>query len=155
MSILLPSSTSRYKQVGALPVRRDANGSLRVLLVTSRETRRWIIPKGWPMKGRADQHAAALEAREEAGVVGTIAKRPIGSFSYWKRRFAQVDLCVVDVYVLDVEKQLKTWRERKQRNCGWYAPEEAAALVREPELAALIRTVADVSGPPASTDIPS
>jgi 8-oxo-dGTP pyrophosphatase MutT (NUDIX family) len=56
-----------------------------VLLVTSRDTRRWIIPKGWPQKGKAPHRAAAREAFEEAGVVGAVGRRPVGSFAYEKR----------------------------------------------------------------------
>ena len=68
-------------QVAALPFRYVAPGSLEVLIITSRETGRFIIPKGWPMKGRADPEAAAIEAREEAGVVGKINRKPIGRYT--------------------------------------------------------------------------
>ncbi len=74
------------KQVAALPVRLDAAGQPRVLLITSRETRRFIVPKGWPMKGRKDYRAAAIEAQQEAGVIGRVHKKPVGSYLYWKRR---------------------------------------------------------------------
>jgi 8-oxo-dGTP pyrophosphatase MutT (NUDIX family) len=142
MTIHIPLGTARFKQVGALPVRREKHRDPQVLLVTSRETRRWIIPKGWPMKGLKDHEAAAQEAREEGGVVGKIAHEPVGSFTYLKRRFLAVDLCEVNVYVLEVERQLKNWREKKQRDFGWFSAEEAAGLVQEPELAALIARVA-------------
>lgn len=145
----IPISTSgRYLQVGALPVRRVGDGPFSVLLVTSRETRRWVIPKGWPIKGLKDHEAAAQEALEEAGVVGRIAKKPLGSFSYWKRRFAQFDLCEVTVYLLRVERQLKNWREKKQRTLCWFSLEEAAALVEEPGLRQLIE---DLGRPKAKT----
>ena len=75
----------RKKQVAALPVRQDASGKLLVLLVTSRETRRLVIPKGWPWPGVKDHKAAAEEAREEAGILGKIAKKPLGSYTYDKR----------------------------------------------------------------------
>lgn len=125
-------------QIGALPVRRDGNGALRVLLVTSRETKRWIIPKGWPMKNKKDHEAAAQEAREEAGVEGTVTKTPIGSYLYWKRRETHFDLCQVSVYLLTVERNLKKWREQAQRDVQWFEPAEAAHLVAEPGLASLI-----------------
>ena len=67
-------------QVAALPV-KGKPGKYRVLLVTSRETRRWIIPKGWPMKGRKDHEAAAQEALEEAGVTGHVHKHPMGAYT--------------------------------------------------------------------------
>src|SRR3954471_18775087 len=94
-------------QVGALPIRFE-DGRARVLLLTSRETKRWVIPKGWPMKGRKNWAAAAQEAKEEAGIIGRIDKKPIGSFLYFKRRAAHFDLCRVDVYTLHYDKRLDT-----------------------------------------------
>ncbi len=127
-----------YKaQVAALPVRAGANG-LDVLLITSRETRRWVIPKGWPMKGRKDHQAAAQEALEEAGIVGKIRKHPIGAFTYQKRLTDRVEPCRVMVYILEVEKQLIAWREKDQRKRRWFPQREAAAHVSEPGLATMI-----------------
>lgn len=63
------------RQVASLPLRRSEDGKIEVLLVTSRETRRWIIPKGWPMKGKKQHEAAAIEAEEEAGVIGNTSKK--------------------------------------------------------------------------------
>ena len=93
-------------QVAALPF-RIKDGKIEVLLVTSRETKRWLIPKGWPMKGKKPHKAAAQEAEEEAGVKGEIKNKPLGSYDYWKRRAAHFDLCRVNVYPLEVSKQLK------------------------------------------------
>ena len=132
-------------QVGALAIRFDGNGELQILLLTSRESRRWIIPKGWRMKGRTPWEAAAQEALEEAGVVGRPRKKPIGSYIYFKRRKAHFDVCRVDVFVLAFAKQLKTWREIGQRDIQWFTLSEAADLVEEPGLAALIREL-DVNG---------
>lgn len=131
------------RQVAALPVRRDAAGGIEVLLVTSRESRRWIAPKGWPMKGRKPHRAAAIEAREEAGVVGRIGKEPAGHYTYDKRRAGGgVVPCRVAVYVLAVTGTLDEWREKGQRDLQWVSGEAAAALVHEPELAALIHDLA-------------
>lgn len=128
----------RYRaQVAALPFRL-ADGIAQVLLVTSRESRRWIIPKGWPMKGRKDHEAAAREAAEEAGVTGRIRKRPIGAYTYQKRLADAVEPCRVMVYLLEVERELSTWRERDQRQRRWFAWSEAAELVSEPRLALMI-----------------
>ncbi|WP_018263369.1 NUDIX hydrolase [Methylobacterium sp. WSM2598] len=142
------------QQVAALPVRRAEDGSLEVLLVTSRETRRWIAPKGWPMKGRKPHRAAAIEAREEAGVTGQISKTPAGHYTYDKRLpDGSAVPCRVAVYVLTVTGELPSWREQGQRDVQWVSSEAAAVLVREPELAALIRDlahpadVADVAAP--------
>src|SRR5580658_9664578 len=70
-------------QIAALPSRRTAAGGVEVLLITSRETGRFIIPKGWPMKQLSDPDAAAREAYEEAGVVGKVKRKPIGDYFYW------------------------------------------------------------------------
>ena len=75
-----------------------------MLLVTSRDTKRWIIPKGWPMKGRKPSKAAAQEALEEAGVIGEAANQRVGSYRYRKRREADFDVCEVQVYELAVRK---------------------------------------------------
>ena len=126
-------------QVAALPYRLREDGQAEVLLVTSRDTRRWIIPKGWPMKGRKPWEAAAREALEEAGVVGRIGKKPIGRYLYFKRRETHFDACEVEVFLLIVEKQVKTWRERGERQLQWFTLEEAAELVDETGMTAILR----------------
>ena len=126
------------KQIGAIPVRRASDGGLEVLLVTSRETRRWIIPKGWPIDHLSDAEAAAVEAWEEAGVQGTACARAIGSFCYDKRRPKEIVPIVVDVYRLDVTTIADDWPEAAQRRRAWYRPRDAASLVQEPELQVLI-----------------
>ncbi len=125
------------KQIAALPVRR-INGSTEVLLVTSRETGRWIIPKGWPLKGLTGRQSAAREAREEAGVKGKVRHKAIGSFRYIKREKASERTIDVTVFLLSVSKEYKRWREAGQRQRAWFAPEAAAGYVQEPELSSLI-----------------
>lgn len=129
-------------QIAAMPVRRSADGRIEILLVTSRATKRWIVPKGWRMKGMKDYDAAAREAFEEAGVVGKIAKKPAGRYSYWKRFEDHFALCEVTLYLLEVERQLPDWVERGERHCQWFRPEDAADLVDEPELGSVIRALA-------------
>lgn len=126
-------------QIAAMPVRRLPNGRLEVMLVTSRTTRRWIVPKGWPIKGLSAPEAAAREAYEEAGVVGRIVKEPAGRYTYWKRKSDHFVLCEVTLYLLEVERQLPVWAEQGQRESRWFSPEDAADLVDEPELATAIR----------------
>ncbi|MEA1830913.1 NUDIX hydrolase [Methylobacterium durans] len=134
------SERATQRQVGALPFRKNPDGGFAVLLVTSRESRRWVIPKGWPMKGRKPYEAAAREAYEEAGVIGHIGKRPLGFFLYEKRLKSRDSvLCQVKVFPLEVRKQLKRWPEQSEREQRWFAPSEAADLVAEPGLAAIIR----------------
>lgn len=125
------------QQYAALPFRRAAG--LEVLLITSRETRRWVVPKGWPMKGRRPPGTAAREALQEAGVVGLISKTSIGSFTYIKRGLGgQSWPCRVDVFPLQVRAERTEWRERAQRTRQWFSFIEAATAVTEPELKTLI-----------------
>ncbi len=122
-------------QYAALPYR--LSGGLMVLLLTSRDTGRWVLPKGWPMRGKTPYSAARREALEEAGVVGPISRRSIGTFHYPKRLAdGGTVTCEVHVYPLAVESQNRRWRERTQQ---WFTPDEAARVVQEPELAALLR----------------
>ncbi len=132
------------KQVAALPVRLDGEGRTRVLLITSRETQRFIVPKGWPMKGHKDYRAAAIEAQEEAGIIGRVGKKPIGSYTYWKRRADHFELCRVRVFLLDVERQLPAWREKGQRQGAWFLVEDAANLVDDAGLVTILRGLRDV-----------
>jgi 8-oxo-dGTP pyrophosphatase MutT (NUDIX family) len=109
------------------------------MLLTSRETRRWVIPKGWPMKGKKPAEVAAQEAFEEAGLVGQIiGKKPLGIFHYPKRLTRRTDLCEVRVYLFRVEQQLEVWPEIEQRETRWFDAHEAAELVDESGLAAII-----------------
>ena len=82
MSRLSKKTPAKRTQYAALPYRRKRNSRTEVLLVTSRDTGRWIIPKGWPAKGKSPHKSAAREAREEAGVVGTIKRRPLGAANH-------------------------------------------------------------------------
>ncbi len=132
---------SNSQQYAALPW-RQAQG-FEVLLITSRETRRWVIPKGWPMEGHSGAESAAQEAYEEAGVRGKISAQAIGRYGYTKRiqgkgrkRF------MVDVFALEVTEVLDLWLEAHQRTRQWLSPQEAAAHVNETELAALILSFA-------------
>ena len=137
---MLPPSSHPvpFRQVAALPWRRR-DGVVEVLLVTTRETRRWTIPKGWPIKGLSKRASAAREAEEEAGVVGTVAEKPIGTFTYWKRRESRFDLVRVDVFPLEVTRLRKRFKEKAERQQRWAALEDAATAVEEPELATLLR----------------
>lgn len=127
------------KQIAALPVRLNKNGKLRVLMVTSRDTGRWVMPKGWPMDGKKPWRAAEIEALEEAGVVGEISKSKIGLYTYNKRLSVRREVpCQVALYPMVVEKMLKRWPERKERRRKWFSPKRAARSVREPQLRELL-----------------
>lgn len=130
-----PAPPAERGQIAALPLRLASDGEIEVLLVTSRETRRWIVPKGWPMAGLADHEAAGVEAREEAGVKGKLFAQPIGRYAYWQRGRLETRFLHVDVFLLRVDKVLKSWKEKGQRERRWFGVAEAADLVQEPDLA--------------------
>jgi 8-oxo-dGTP pyrophosphatase MutT (NUDIX family) len=135
------SQPTKRVQYAALPYRRTAQSHTEVMLITSRESGRWIIPKGWPDKRQPPCASAAREAREEAGIVGKVASDPIGSYSYQKRlKNGIVVPCEVHVFALKVERQQKTWREKGQRQAQWFPPNKAAEVVRERRLRSILRT---------------
>ena len=126
-------------QFAALPCRISPDGAREVMLLTSRGTGRWIIPKGWPIKGLKPSEVAALEAYEEAGLRGRLAsKKPVGTFHYAKQIDTAPLLCEVHVYLLWVDEQLDDWPEKEERQTQWFGVPEAAGLVDEGGLAAII-----------------
>jgi 8-oxo-dGTP pyrophosphatase MutT (NUDIX family) len=128
------------RQYGAIPFTIDRSGRVRVALLTSRETQRWVIPKGWPMAKRNATEAASREVLEEAGLVGTIINmKPIGHYRYNKRFAAgKVITCRVAVFLLRVRRVLDVWPEQNQRLRAWFSPEIAAELVAEKGLSAIL-----------------
>lgn len=135
------SAPATRRQVAALPVRRDAKGELHVLLVTTRGSKRLIIPKGWPIKGHADHEAAAIEAREEAGVLGRVSPEPVGLYEYSKRVEGRAVRIAVTVYRLDVEQQLSRWREKGQRRLVWMPLVDALTRVGELGLVPIFKSL--------------
>ncbi|MFM5894467.1 MAG: DUF47 family protein [Novosphingobium sp.] len=135
-----PAGPRTIRQIAALPYRSNDAGAVSVLLVTSRESKRWVVPKGNP--GTGSPHlSAAIEAREEAGVTGAICPIPLGQYRYRKTRKTGASLMVdVDVYPLSVSQELDTWKEAAERTRRWFSLGEAADMVDEPDLAALIRS---------------
>ena len=134
----LKRSRGLITQYGVLPYRLDAQGKLEFLLITSRERRRWVVPKGNPIPFLLNYESAAREAFEEAGVEGPIAIQPIGSYRYGKRRRGGEAPAIVNVYPLLVTREAGDWPERRQRERRWFSQEEAAAAVEEAELAVTI-----------------
>jgi 8-oxo-dGTP pyrophosphatase MutT (NUDIX family) len=125
-------------QYAALCYRLSGKGVHDVLLITSRDTGRWVIPKGWPMKGMTGAEAALLEAFEEAGVKGKLCSDPIGVYSYDKVLPKGVQPCIVTVYPVEVTQLSKDFPEKGQRDRKWFKPKKAAAKVDEPELRSLL-----------------
>jgi 8-oxo-dGTP pyrophosphatase MutT (NUDIX family) len=131
-------------QYGALPYRFTQMAALEILIVTTRQSRRWIVPKGWPIKRLTPSKSAAREAFEEAGVRGKIGARPIGNFRYKKaadENGAEAD-CEVKVFPLLVKRQSAAWPESAQRVAQWVDPDKAISLIREPELKSLVAAFA-------------
>ncbi|HEY2707960.1 MAG TPA: NUDIX hydrolase [Caulobacteraceae bacterium] len=126
-------------QYAALAYRLEGR-QVQILLITSRGTKRWVIPKGWPMTGLKPEEAAAVEAAEEAGIIGTVEHQPLGSYRYLKRLSAKQSTPVqVIVFPFHVEDRFETWKEQGQRVFEWFSYRKAAALVDEPSLKRLIR----------------
>lgn len=125
-------------QYGAICWRMH-RGKVEVLLITSRDTGRWVIPKGWPMDKRSPAQAAMQEAWEEAGVRGQINEAALGNFNYLKilspKRSVQ---CAVQVFALRVSELADKFPEKKERRRKWFAAEKAAGKVMEPELRDLL-----------------
>ncbi len=125
-------------QAAALPWRLTENG-VEIMLVTSRGSGRWVLPKGWPEGGEHLWTAAEREAAEEAGISGAIARSEAGHFYYGKELPSGMEWrCQVHVFPLEVDRVADRWPERKKRRRGWFSPQEAASKVRERDLAELI-----------------
>ena len=125
-------------QIAALPVRFNADGAMDVYLVTSRGSGRWIIPKGNPIRGLTAPDVAAREAREEAGLVGPVLSRLLGSFEFQRVRGVVGETCLIDVYPMHVERQLKNFPEKRERTVRLCNLDTALAIVSSPELAELM-----------------
>jgi 8-oxo-dGTP pyrophosphatase MutT (NUDIX family) len=139
------ASPVRGLQYAALPW-RHADGRVEILLVTTRNTRRWIVPKGGPLAGRTPSESAAQEAFEEAGVLGKVEADAFGTFRYNKRRKSgEVIACKVQVFAMEVERQRRSWAEKAMRETCWCTPEEAVARVSDVGLRRLIAKFAKSS----------
>jgi 8-oxo-dGTP pyrophosphatase MutT (NUDIX family) len=123
------------------------NGELLILLVTSRETRRWLLPKGWTEEHVTAHEQAAREAFEEAGILGSIDAEPIGAYAYPKRIAGGASVtCEVDVFPLQVEELLDDWPERAERERRWFTLPEAAQAVQEGGLSQLMLRLEQIAG---------
>jgi 8-oxo-dGTP pyrophosphatase MutT (NUDIX family) len=134
-------------QYAALPYRIEGS-QVQVMLITSRQTGRWVIPKGWPIHGLKPADAAAAEAAEEAGLVGDVEARPIGSYRYLKRfRGKRATVVQVIVFPFLVRGQFAAWKEQGERESRWFRYQRAAAMVAEPSLRRLIRELGVARSP--------
>lgn len=135
------------RQIAVLPYRfggAGKDGPTEILLITSRGTGRWVIPKGNPLTGLSRHASAAIEAEEEAGVLGAVCPIAIGSYHYRKRRANGASVMLdVEVFPLAVTKELGEWKEQDERERRWFPFEDAAGVVDEPDLQALIKSFGD------------
>lgn len=129
-------------QVAALCF-RDTDEGKRVLLITSRDTGRWIVPKGWPIDGLDGPGAALQEAWEEAGVKqADIESEPVGLYGYDKGLGDGLTVPVeARVYLTRVRDLREEYPEANERKRAWFAPQDAADLVDEPDLKAILRAL--------------
>jgi 8-oxo-dGTP pyrophosphatase MutT (NUDIX family) len=128
------------QQYGAVCFRYVGETSkIEVLVISSRDTGRWIVPKGWPMKKKKPHEAAAIEAWEEAGVKGAVHKTAVGRYTYLKfLDDGDVVPTIVDLFQIEVTVQQDEFKEKGQRRIVWVEPDEAARRVRELELKSLL-----------------
>lgn len=116
-------------QSGVLPIAGDM-----IVLITTRSSGRWIIPKGYVEKGMSPAESAAKEAWEEGGIVGKVESKPIGTYVY--RRPS--GMYSVKVYPLEVESLLERWDEMHLRQRRVVSPAEALDMIVHDELKSLI-----------------
>lgn len=121
-------------QFAALCFRTTVKGKLKVCLITSRNSGRWILPKGWPIDGRTPARAAAQEAWEEAGLKGRSYDQCLGVYDYRKSTDRNQRPLLAMVYPLKVKEIAKSWPEARQRQRKWVTLPRAAELVSEPGL---------------------
>ncbi len=136
-------SEPRVRQVAALPWRRDPDGGISVLLITSRTNSKWMLPKGWAIRGKTDAQTAQIEAEEEAGVTGIPSPTAIGSYSYIRQEAdgrARPSQAVV--HSLQVTGELAMWDEKGERTRQWVSATDAAAMVYERDLTRFLAEVA-------------
>ncbi|MER9752711.1 NUDIX hydrolase [Mesorhizobium sp. M0166] len=125
-------------QVAALPW-RDGGDGVEIMLITSRDTGRWVLPKGWPEAKEPLCEAAAREAGEEAGLRGTISHHEAGRYFYAKVLDSGEEVpCEVLVFPLEVDKVADRWKEKRARTRKWVSATEAVRMVHEPDLRQII-----------------
>ena len=137
------ATVRRLQQYGVIPYRRDDIGRLSILLITSRRTKRWVVPRGNVMPSCTPAEAAAQEAWEEAGILGSVGDDPIGAYDYLKqRKDGSAVPTSVELYPFQVAEQRGDWPEKGQRETRWFDQISAAAAVDEPGLSSLISNFA-------------
>lgn len=130
------------RQYGAIAWRRSRSRELKILLITTRERGRWIVPKGWPIEGETPAKVAALEAFEEGGVFGDVRSEPIGAYDYLKiLRDGSTALCRVVLFGIEVRGTLANWPEQSERKRSWFTVSEAGRTVSDYQLAQVLKSL--------------
>ena len=140
-AINLPASQKRElrSQFGAICY-RVKDGTIQILLVTTRRTGRWMVPRGWPIDATTPAQTALREAWEEAGVRGKVTGNCVGVYSYIKELDDDDDLpCLVALFPVKVQDLEKSYPERKERKRRWFTPKKAAEKLDEPELSQIVK----------------
>lgn len=134
-------SGGKPKRQVAAAIFRGSGDERELLLVTSRDTGRWIVPKGWIEPGEDGPQAAIREAWEEAGVTGEVlADGPVGNYRYIKQRPRRGDaLCDVDVYLVQLREEMSRWPEKGERRRKWFPVATAIGLISDDGLKDVIR----------------
>ena len=129
------------RQIAVLPYRTNEAGLTELMLITSRDTKRWVLPKGNRIKGLKSHEAASHEAYEEAGLIGIACPFAIGTYEYRKyRKDGTSRPAIVDIFPFSVTAQLDEWPEQDERDVRWFMPADAAAAFDEPELKDILST---------------
>ena len=133
-------SEKTRSQVAALCFKPSIKNKIEILLITSRKSKKWLIPKGWPIGGLKAHKAAEQEALEEAGAIGDILDLCVGKYSYIKKTNKKLITCDVSVYPLNVTELMKDYKERRERARAWVSREEAIDNVFEPGLKRILKS---------------
>lgn len=131
-------SKKPFKEQCAVLAYRPSKKGAKIVLVTSLETHRWVLPKGNIVDGLSARDSAKLEAFEEAGVEGSPEKQAFGTYEYEKTEIKGGGLCRVSVFPMVVDRILDKWPEKDARKREWMTIDKAAEAVNEGDLRDLI-----------------
>lgn len=136
------SSANVSQQYGVLPWREGRHGDLRILLITERNKPDWRVPRGWPIRGRVPFMSAALDAFEEAGIIGDIDPQPLTNYLHSGLDTKGAGFsCRVTLFAMRVRGTLLHWKEKNERQRRWFGVEEAASRLKNAELAGFLRNL--------------
>lgn len=124
-----------YTQSAVIPFQKNGD-EIHIIVITSRNHKRWIVPKGIVEEALSPEDSAAKEALEEAGVKGQVYSNVIGEYQYEKWG----GICTVQVFPLEVQEILENWEEM-DRERKIVPLEEAKTLLTEKALSEMLDTL--------------